>query len=201
VQSLYVDGVPLPFFCDMDGGWTLLYRVSRGVAGSAYELLTNPPVNDEVATEATPLGTTKHYASRLLGRWGGALTVEEARAVVYGDDDQVARTLTFDARNSTVMSWFTAQRLTAAPWTDVKSAVKFSIDPPTISPRTFLIHGPYNGCENDTGWLVVQGTAPTAPCAWEMPADKVRIFYASGGNTQSWNGPHGEGKSFAVFVR
>lgn len=205
VYSIRVGADTLAVYCEMaadGGGYTLVTRISAGVAGDPYALYTTPPHNDDVAAEATPLATRKHYVSRLITKWNGDFPVERIRVHVYDASHRVARAMTFDGAGTTAATWFSLPRLKDSPWIDVTGAATFSVEGDTKNMRRFMIHRAYGTCETDAGWLIVRGTGAPAACEeWELPVSAVRIFYASGTAAQNWNEAHGEGKSFAVFVR
>jgi hypothetical protein len=182
-------------------GLTLVYRVSAGVVGEPFDLYTGPPQNDDVAAEVTPLATQTHYVSRLLARWNLELPVVEARARVLDAKGAILAELTFDAKDTTPTSFFAKERLLTSPWSDVSGAAYFSASGHADAHRRFFIENVYATCETDSGWLLVHGTASSSACPYEVPFDKVRIFYASGTNARQWASSISEGRSFAIFVR
>jgi hypothetical protein len=206
IYSLASGAAQVKTFCDMTtdgGGWTLVYRISAGAPGDPYTIYVGAPMNEEVMAELTPFATKAHYSSRLLSRWNADFAVQTARAHVYGGmgGQAVVRTMVFDAVGSTSGNWFAPARIRQSPWTDVGTAAKFSLDGDGANVRRFLINAAYASCETDSGWFLVRGSSPTAVCPWEAGFDKMRIFYATGTTSQGWNTAHGDGTSFAVFVR
>ncbi|HVH45591.1 MAG TPA: fibrinogen-like YCDxxxxGGGW domain-containing protein [Labilithrix sp.] len=206
VTNLTIAGTVLPAFCDMTtdgGGYTLVFRLSRGQPGDPYALLKGNALNDDVSVEATPQVRTKHYVSRLLAGWNIDFPVEQVRVRLLNDAGDLLRELSFDGKGTTRESWFSKAKLLTSPWNDV-SAADTGFFAPAGHPdeqRRFFIHRPYKTCEEDEGWLVVHGSKAPTVCAYENPGANIRIYYAPNATAHRWSTGVPEASSFAVFVR
>ncbi len=81
------------------------------------------------------------------------------------------------------MNWFSQNNLVQSPWTDLKTASNlqaFSIDGDA---RTFEISGPYLGCEDDSGWLLIT----QSHCQWETRHPVPSILYSKLSTSVNWN--------------
>jgi hypothetical protein len=226
VNNLTIQGTVLPAYCDMSpsegGGFTLVYRVSAGIAGDPYALFIGGATNDSDTNEVTPLATQKHYVSRLLADWNVAFPAQDIRVRLLDAAGSVLKELAFDGTGSTRESWFSKGKLQNPPWTDVlnlpnggggtQPTVSSGPDPGLFSPaghynperRNFYIEQPYYQCPSDRGWLLVHGSKATATCPYEDPSTNVRIFYAPGTTAQQWSSGTAatqEAASFAIFAR
>lgn len=53
--------------------------------------------------------------------------------------------------------------------------------------RNFFINKNYNGCPNDSGWLVVKDGNLTNPCDWEKQTSYPQFLYGQHGQVTKWN--------------
>lgn len=202
----------LSVFCDQTtrgGGWTMLHRLSAGVAGDPFIAYTSIPLNDTLAAEVTTKASTVHYTSRILSQWNKAFPVAEVMLQVLDTAGKPLREIVFDGAGSTPTTFMAPAKIKASSWTDLTPAtpfVDFSVEGSGGLQRRFFIHKPYEippGCPADVGWLVVHGTPADVPCKteYEAPFDKIRVMFASGTTAQKWTEARGEAAAFAVFVR
>lgn len=206
VSNLTIGGKVVPAFCDMTtdgGGYTLVFRLSQGQPGDPYALLTGAPVNDEVPEDVTPQVRPKHYVSRALAGWNKDFPVEKAIVRLVRNDGYVLREIEFDAKGSTNQSWFAKNKVLKSPWTDLGGSDEGLFTPTghADEQRRFFVNRPYNTCDTDEGWLVVHGSKAGAICAYENPAENIRIYYAPGATAHRWSSGVPEAASFAVFAR
>ena len=205
------DQPPIEVYCDQTtdgGGWTLIFKLSSGVAGDPSALWNGPALNEN---DVTLLGTSKsdkHYVSGYITSFwnSNGVVVKEARAHAY-EGNTLAKFWKFDATATTKLAWFDPARLTASSYLDLLPPFNyFSILGDDPAGRRFYINRNYAGCPGDLGWLNLD-TAPD-PCTWEThngdPA--VRILYAPGTTLINWTTEAdadtlGVGDVFAVFVR
>lgn len=204
LHTIAFGGTNLPVHCDMEtdgGGFTLVFRVTSGLAGDPYALYVGPAQNDERPEEATPVATNAHYVSRLLAHWNVDFPVAQARVrLLDGAGARVAE-MVFDAKGTTPTSFFAKEHLLESPWSDTKEASFFSIVGDANDQRRFFVHKPYATCETDEGWLIVHGANTFGFCPYETPFDRIRILYARGTIAQRWSALVTEARAFDVLVR
>jgi len=210
IYELDVDGSgtepKLPFYCDMEtdgGGYTLVYKITSGVAASPAALWTSSgPVNDE---QRSLLGTgraEKPYVSRIVTRlWNLGFPISEVRVsvVVAGKEVKFFR---FDGTGSSIVNWFDASRILFSSYTDVGAMMTkniFSIAGDSSANREWFISRQYGGCEIDAGWLVADW-APD-PCAWESAHAAMRVLYAPGMTSTTWLTGGARADALLVYVR
>ena len=185
------------------GGWTMVYKLSSGVAGEPSTLWFGAGANDGDTTQMSVTPTSAHVVSRQLARWNTGFTVTQARVVMYQSGREQAF-LRFNAIGSDRTNWFALGRVITATWTDLASQGQnfFQIEGHGNYGRHWFINRNYGGCPADTGWLVVNGSTETT-CAWSTRMPYVSIMYALGGVTRNWNDyPNiGVADVMAVFVR
>lgn len=208
------DEPPFLAYCDQEtdgGGWTMVYKLSAGVAADPYTLWMGGPVN---ATDASLLGTSKsskHYVSDFIGDFWNqdGVVVNEVRVNVYSDGE-IARYFRFDAFGTTKSNWFDSARLSTSSYTDLPTGPfnRFSIagDNWKGAGRRWFINRNYEGCDSDNGWIVVD--TDMNPCAWETNkgAPAIRILYSPDTLYTNWStatnkGTIGVADVFAVFIR
>ncbi|MBX3226063.1 MAG: hypothetical protein KIT84_29190 [Labilithrix sp.] len=211
--TITFQGSALDVFCDQtarEGGWTMVHRLSAGLTGDPFTFYTSIPLNDTVAAELTPKKSGVHYTSRILSQLNQQFAVTEAMLRVYDAAGNPVKEIVFDATGATFTTFMTPARIKASSYSDLNGAVQFvdfGVGGDQNLQRRFLVHKKYEippGCPADTGWLMVHGTIPDAPCKteYEAPLDRIRILYAPGTTAKKWSdGGYGEASSFVVFVR
>jgi hypothetical protein len=206
VHDLEIEGSTVPFYCDMatdDGGYTMVFKISAGVAGQPASLWTaGMPLNDTDKTLLTPNKSTKNYLSRIVTKlWNLGFDVSDVRvsAMIGGKEIKFFK---FDARGSSVVNWFIPSRLIATSYSDLTATTPtniFSIAGDPSSHREWFISRAYGGCDVDSGWLVADW-APD-PCAWESANPAVRILFAPGNSATNWTSSPSRADALVVFVR
>ena len=101
---------------------------------------------------------------------------------LYENENEVF-SIVFDARNTDNENWFSANRVTSSPWTDLSSNPPTNFIIPGEYNRHFHIGGFHSGCQNDFGWLVVDSTV----CPWEQRFPSQTVMYSKLKNSTNWN--------------
>ena len=98
--------------------------------------------------------------------------------------------LMFDASGTNQFDWFSYEKLTSSPWSDLSSEPRnfFTIQGDCHADkhcRSFLISRQYAGCGSDTGWMT--GTTGRW-CSWETNAARLnRVLYSKQSTYTNWN--------------
>ncbi len=184
-------GAPFRVYCDMTadgGGWTMVYKLSSGVAGEPSVLWLGGAVNDTNDALLTPNAGTAHYVSRLVAQWNTAgFPITQARVALYGSGVEAAF-FRFAVSGVDRSAWFSLASLQASTWTDIASqgVNYFQIQGSGNYGRHWFVNRNYGGCPTDTGWLVVNGSSERT-CDWSTRVAPVSIMYARGTTTKNWN--------------
>jgi len=105
--------------------------------------------------------------------------------------DKVAKTIEFmsnpgDARTN---GWMTQSNILSSDWAGVKPGMTsnfFSVEGDKTGNRRMFIQHNYDGCEVDSGWLVVQTMRRESMCPWEADGKQPFIYYAPGDDNVKW---------------
>jgi hypothetical protein len=199
---------PFEVYCDMttdDGGWTLVYKLSKDVNYDIVTLWTGDATLNEDNSDYLDLTKdAAHYRNRFVNlSWSNEeLLTSEVRTVLYTAGESV-RALTFSAEGTNKNSWFAQAKITDSSWTDITTQGKnyFTIPGDSGNGRHWFISRNYGGCGADSGWLIID--RGPHPCSWETKRDPpISILYATTPTYQNWNsGSVAEAEVFAVFVR
>lgn len=111
----------------------------------------------------------------------------------------------FDGKDSSSSNWFHKDRILNSSWTDMHKSQTynvFSIDQESKYERHFFINKHYNGCPNDSGWLVVKDGNLTNPCGWEKQTSYPQFLYGQHGQVTKWNDmEYGKADVFNIYVQ
>ena len=108
----------------------------------------------------------------------------------------VKKELVFDASGTDKLNWFSAEKLTTSPWTDVTTEPRnyFTIQGDyhanDAGYRSFFINRSYAGCPWDFGWMVI---TQNEWCSWDSTY-KNKVLYSSLSTYNNWNS-NGTGSS------
>ena len=109
--------------------------------------------------------------------------------------------LVFDASGTDKLNWFSAEKLTTSPWTDLTSQPRnyFTIQGDYHADgsgyRSFFISRSYGGCPSDDGWMAT--TQNTGWCSWDSTY-KNKVVYSSLSTYTNWNS-NGTGLSYVLI--
>lgn len=111
----------------------------------------------------------------------------------------------FDGRDSSSFNWFHKDRILNSSWTDMHKSQTYnvlSIDQESKYERHFFINKHYNGCPNDSGWLVVKDGNLTNPCDWEKQTSYPQFLYGQHGQVTKWNDmEYGKADVLNIYVQ
>lgn len=112
---------------------------------------------------------------------------QQAKVVLY-EGAVAKKELVFDASGTDKLNWFSVEKLTTSPWTDVNTEPRnfFSIQGGCDGGncRSFFINRNYGGCDVDAGWLVTAGVW----CSWETNAShNKKVLYSKLSTYTNWN--------------
>jgi hypothetical protein len=189
LPSQQTGGAPQTVFCDMTtdgGGWTMLYKKSAGVAGDSALLWTDGGANADVLTLLGRARATLDYSSPLIGRLWPAFAT--ARVELETSATPV-RVLQFNALDSGVATWFSPERVTLSPWTDLPVSPTFQngagqfFSIQGVPNRSWYLNASWGTCDIDQGWMM---NTSSNFCYWEGKTSDYpsEIWYASG--TTRW---------------
>ena len=205
-------GASITAYCDMKtdgGGWTMVLKLSSGVAGDANNLWNGAALNESDPALLDLKKATKHYVSGYIANyWNkGGVIVSEVRTHVY-KNAAIQKFWKYDGATTNATNWFINTRLTASSYPDLPAGPfnYYAIAGDAANGRRWFINRQYGGCNVDAGWLIID-SAPD-PCSWEtnVNAPALRILYAPGVSFTNWqtavdNNQIGFADVFAVFVR
>ncbi|KAL9952122.1 hypothetical protein ACROYT_G039331 [Oculina patagonica] len=189
---IHLQGSPdsFPAYCDMDsGGWTLVFKVVSGVDKKVWDLYNSDQASAEYEKAALDVTNQHHdhYKNRVVMNWQ-TFNASQAKVILY-EGAVAKKKLVFDASGTDKLNWFSVDKLTNSPWTDVKTEQRnfFSIQGGCDGGncRSFFINRNYGGCDVDAGWLVTSG-GPW--CSWETSASrKNKVLYSKLSTYTNWN--------------
>jgi fibrinogen beta/gamma subunit family protein len=183
-------GPPIQVFCDMtqdEGGWTLVFKISDGLAGDASEIwAAATPLNEGRAELLNRDRAALNYMNRIVtDAWNSTFVVRRVRMHYY-IAGQTRAFVIFAGNQTTRASWLDKANLLTSSWTDLSPTATtnfFSLvgDPGFV--RRFFANINYGGCDIDRGWFVVSsGTF----CPWDDPTTNMRILYSGEKTAALW---------------
>lgn len=189
---------PFRTFCDMtNGGWTMIYKKSSGVARDPYDAWVSGNVG---VSDFAALSRARHvgdFATPGITSGWSAWSAVRVEALV---SNAPAAQMTFGVTGASNVAWFSAARVTGTNFTDLGTQGQnyFSVEGDSGNRRRFFVNRNYGGCGVDAGWLIAGGGSP--PCSWETP---YTVKFARGNVVQNWNdAPNiGVADGIAVFAR
>jgi hypothetical protein len=199
-------GPPIQVFCDMtqdEGGWTLVFKVSDGLAGDAAVLWgATTPLNEGRAELLNRDKGILNYLNRVVtDAWNSTFVVRRVRMHYYIAGQTRAFAI-FAGNQTTRGSWLDKSNLLASSWTDLTAAAPtnfFSLTGDPVYPRRFFANVNYGGCDIDRGWFVVSSGVF---CPWEDPTTNMRILYSGEKTSALWQSASAaHADVFAVYVK
>ena len=91
--------------------------------------------------------------------------------------------LVFNATKSSKLNWFSRDRLTHSPWTDLYNETLSGFSVGGSRDRNFYIFKSRGGCSQDFGWLVVTFNL----CAWETRFSSRTVLYSNRTTFINWS--------------
>jgi hypothetical protein len=200
-------GPPLQVFCDMtqdEGGWTLVFKLSDGLAGDAATLRNGTgPLNEGRAELLTRDKAALNYRNSIVtDAWNSTFIVRRVR-INFFIAGQSRAFVIFAGNQTTPTSWFDKPNLLSSSWTDLTPAAAtnyFSIDGDPVYVRRFFANINYGGCQVDRGWF---GVSSGTFCPWDDPTMNMAILYSTQKTSVLWQAPLAPARAdvLAVFVR
>ena len=104
-------------------------------------------------------------------------------ALYKRESDSEILSIVFNATNSTNQTWFSRERLTYSPWTDLYTEPLLTFAIQGCCGRAFYIIRNHGGCADDAGWLVVSNN----DCDWERRLPNTTVLYSNRKNFTNVN--------------
>ncbi|XP_076113682.1 uncharacterized protein LOC143081925 [Mytilus galloprovincialis] len=157
--------------------WKLIFKAATGGKGSVYELFTGPDILnvDNVHAQSLLQPIKEHFKSDIVNQWS-ELGISEVLVKIHNNGEEVAYFM-FDGVGSNKTNWFSLARLKQSSYADLYNSTTnvsinfFSIigyQVPPLHFRTFYINSVWEGCPNDTGWLLILDANSILGCpTWE----------------------------------
>ena len=107
----------------------------------------------------------------------------QARVALYNNEFKTEiLSLVFNATKSSKLNWFSRDRLTHSPWTDLYTERPHFFSVEGALGRNFYIHRRHISCEQDFGWLAVT----VSNCAWETRFPPRTVLYSNLTTVTHW---------------
>lgn len=191
--------------------WNFAFKIAtEGSEVDAWDFWQNGGsygLGEEFAMD--PASPASHFRHPILDTFFRRNEAGRVRFVLYSDGKPVKKIeWIVNAGDPQAHSWMTLSNLVKSDWAGIKIGMTsnyFSVAGDYNGQRNFFIQHNYDGCNVDSGWLVVQGKTRNEMCPWEQNQDQPFIMYSAGDENQTWEQANGqpdgaEADSIAVFL-
>ncbi|XP_063447922.1 uncharacterized protein LOC134727472 [Mytilus trossulus] len=167
--------------------WFPVFVAFENNGQSVYDSWRTPSMCNDLPAILKITGRGKHLRNHVIDHWT-EMNINMVKVELYQKNEQVVW-MTFNARNTNNLNWFSKTNLYQSSFTDLStrsitnyfSAAGESI--PNVVSRRFYISRQHRGCPNDFGWLCIAEKPDV--CKWAQFSKYPVFIYTKQG--RSWN--------------
>ncbi|XP_052712746.1 uncharacterized protein LOC128186852 [Crassostrea angulata] len=151
-------------------------RIATGASFGIYDFYLH-----ETLFGGFPNSSSQQFKSEIINDWE-TTNIQEVTIKIYTEEN-ITAFFVFDGRNTHKTNWMSKERFKGSSYTDLTTSTVDSLGYLQISfqsvkaNRRFYIAYPHNGCNGDTGWLLVKESVLTKPCKVDQVSETT-IWYS-----------------------